>query len=288
MTATPIEEYFPGMYLGERYMIQRRIGEGGYGQVYLAYDCVTQQRVCVKVSTRSLRREGDLLALALHPQVPKVLELHYEEPYWYLVMEFIEGKTLLRYLRDQQETGQRMAVDEVLQVGYQVASILASLHDRPRYPLIVCDIKPENLIRRPDGQIVLIDFGIARLGPVTAQKGVITGTRGYVPIEYMTQGYISTPTDVYALGATLHHLLTGEPPCTCRDPHVPCGSKCFLPRILRGSVGDVVTWMLDPVYQERPSASDLKQVFGLLLRQHALSGSIRKCLQPILARLNVF
>lgn len=276
-------------WLFDRYSIIHQIGSGGSGRVYLAHDTQTQRRVCIKYAADSLREEAELLAAEYHPRTPKMLELRRHGAYWYLVMEYIPGVTLLEYLQRRMLAGQRISVDEVLSIGAQVAAILTAFH-RQRPPLVVCDVKPENLMRTPNGTIYLIDFGIARLDPRPDPGSPRSGSRGYIPREYMTDGHIGPERDVYGLGATLHHLLTGVPPCRCGKERrtTSCSAACFAPRRLRGPVGQVVNWMLDPVYQERPRADELLLVFDQLRTQRSRYGIVRRRLSNSLARVSFF
>jgi serine/threonine protein kinase len=271
----------------DRYSLLEQIGCGGFGQVYLAFDTHRHEQVCVKCSQSSLATEARLLAEARHTRTPGVHGLYLQDGWWYLVMDYLPGETLTAYQDRLEEQGQAVSVEDVLQIGWQIASILQSFHERT-YPLVVSDIKPDNIIRRPDGAIFLIDFGIARLAPLPTPGAPVVGSRGFLPLECYSEGRWSPALDIYALGATLHQLLTGELPCKCVDGSLPCGPACFAPTLLRGPVGEVIMWMLAPLHQDRPLASTLVRVFGQLLQERAQYSPQRKRFYAALAGLSFF
>ncbi|HLZ62134.1 MAG TPA: serine/threonine-protein kinase [Ktedonosporobacter sp.] len=262
---------FPGALLLDRYRVVRLLGCGGSGQAYLASDEEGERQVCVKVieepeqarreqGSRSPQEEANLLAIARHPRIPAVLALHHTPSCWIIVQEYVPGVTLFDYLCAMQEQGRSISRDEILSIGVQVLSILKHLHER-RYPLIVCDITPSNLIRRSDGAIFLIDLGTAHLDPRYDPERLLCGTPGYAPREYVEEKRIGPETDIYSLGATLHHLLTGKPPCKCQKSQAFCTAACFHLKRLRGPVGDLIMWMVKADPQRRPSAGRVQQAF---------------------------
>ena len=188
------------------------IGSGGMGQVHRARDTVLQRHVAIKEllaanQAAAFKKEVLLLAGLSHPNIPRVHDYIEEGGRAYLVMEFIEGETL----EDYQARRFRLPASEVAEIGITLCGVLTYLHTR-QPPIIYRDLKPANIMRTPDGYIYLIDFGIAR----TERPGNDTlalGSLGYAAPEQCGKTPRTTPrTDLYALGATMHALLTGCDP----------------------------------------------------------------------------
>jgi outer membrane protein assembly factor BamB/tRNA A-37 threonylcarbamoyl transferase component Bud32 len=222
----------PHTILQGRYEILDVLGVGGMGAVYRARDLrfsAVIKIVAVKEmnnvtpdprqranSIHNFEREANLLASLSHPAIPKIFDFFSEENRSYLILEFIEGKNLEDLLEEQRRP---FSQDEIVEFGLQVCDVLAYLHNH-KPPVIFRDIKPGNLMLRPDGQIMVIDFGIAKVFE-HGQRGTMIGTEGYSPPEQY-RGEAEPRGDLYALGATLHHLLTGrdprlEPPFTFHE-----------------------------------------------------------------------
>lgn len=203
-----------GSILHDRYRIEGQLGKGGMGTVYLAFDQTLQIRVAVKEnlnpnpeSERQFRREASLLASLRHPNLPRVTDHFILEGRQYLVMDFIEGVDLHTRAAHQDPT-----VDEVLAWGLDAADALAHLHTR-QPPIIHRDIKPANLKLQPDGKVVLVDFGIAK---IFDQAQTTTGARGltpgYSPPEQYGGSRTDQRSDQYSLAATIYSLLTKQAP----------------------------------------------------------------------------
>jgi serine/threonine protein kinase len=213
-----------GKLLGGRYRIVKLIGEGGFGAVYKANDERFQATRVVAIKEMSdeklsaseresaltdFRREANLLVQLSHPNLPQVSDFFEEGMKAYLVMEFIEGKTLEQVLDDAHDP-----LDEALVMGWalQLCSVLQYLHRR-QPPIIFRDMKPSNVMVTGDNQLKLIDFGIARIFKTSATKDTtLLGSQGYAPLEQYGRGQSDPRSDIYALGATLYHLLTGSVP----------------------------------------------------------------------------
>lgn len=211
--------------LNGRYEIVRRIGGGGMGAVYLAKDRnLGDAPRAVKEMVEShldpaqhekaigdFKRESLLLTALEHPCIPTIYDYFYDDAAsrFYLVMKYISGGDLASRLRAA--VGGRLDEKTVTDWGMQVADVLDYLHSRPK-PIIYRDLKPANLmIDGNTGRVMLIDFGIARW--VTQQEKGVTavGTMGYAPPELFS-GRVQPASDVYSLGATMFHLLTGSDP----------------------------------------------------------------------------
>jgi len=211
--------------LNGRYEIVRRIGGGGMGAVYLAKDRnLGDAPRAVKEMVEShldpgqhekaigdFKRESLLLTALEHPSIPTIYDYFYDDALsrFYLVMKYISGGDLASRMRAA--VGGRIDEKTVTDWGMQVADVLDYLHSRPK-PIIYRDLKPANLmIDGNTGRVMLIDFGIARW--VTQQEKGVTavGTMGYAPPELFS-GRVQPASDVYSLGATMFHLLTGSDP----------------------------------------------------------------------------
>ncbi len=208
--------------LQDRYRIIKELAQSGMGTIYLARDEVLNVDVAVKENlyttaahSTQFHQEATILAGLRHPSLPRVID-HFviENVGEYLVMDYIEGKDLKEWL-DAREGG--LSEEEAVRIGVVVCDALNYMHSRTP-PIIHRDIKPANLKITEDGQIVLVDFGLAKhyeQGEMTAvgAKGV---TAGYSPVEQYGQG-TDVRSDIYALGATLYTLLTGKVPPEALD-----------------------------------------------------------------------
>ena len=210
--------------LMQRYRILGQLGRGGFGAVYQAEDIRFGNRaVAIKEmnpvnlspqeiaeATEAFKHEAFLLANLTHPNLPRIYDHFSDTRRWYLVMDFIEGETLEEYL--QKAPGGYLAVEEALDTGMQLCSVLGYLHAfQP--PIIFRDLKPANIMRTAEGNYYLIDFGIARhFKPGQARDTVAFGSPGYAAPEQYGRRQTTPRADIYSLGATLHHLLTGDDP----------------------------------------------------------------------------
>src|SRR6267378_2149843 len=220
-----VKQLDPGTVLNSRYEIVRRIGGGGMGAVYLAKDRnLGDAPRAVKEMVQSnldesqhekaisdFKRESLLLTSLEHPSIPTIYDYFYDETLsrFYLVMKYISGGDLASRMRAA--PGGKLDEKTVTDWGKQVADVLEYLHSRPK-AIIYRDLKPANLmIDGNSGRVMLIDFGIARW--VTQQEKGVTavGTMGYAPPELFS-GRVEPASDVYSLGATMFHLLTGSDP----------------------------------------------------------------------------
>jgi serine/threonine-protein kinase len=220
-----VKQLEPGTVLNSRYEIVRRIGGGGMGAVYLAKDRnlgdaprAVKEMVEAHLDPAQhekaigdFKRESLLLTSLEHTCIPTIYDYFYDASAsrFYLVMKYISGGDLASRMRSA--IGGRIDERTVTDWGMQVADVLDYLHSRPK-PIIYRDLKPANLmIDGNTGRVMLIDFGIARW--VTQQEKGVTavGTMGYAPPELFS-GRVQPASDVYSLGATMFHLLTGSDP----------------------------------------------------------------------------
>jgi serine/threonine protein kinase len=229
----------PRALLGGRYRIVQALGKGGFGAVYKAVDTRFQGQRVVAIKEMSdaqlsqseraqalqdFRHEANLLVQLNHPYLPNVSDFFEEAGKAYLVMEFVEGTTLEK--KQEQAGG---PLDESLVMGWalQLCTVLHYLHTRP-HPIIFRDMKPSNVMVTDEGEIKLIDFGIARMFKASATKDTtLLGSVGYAPLEQYGRGQSDARSDIYALGATLYDLLTKEMPADAPTRRV--NPQAFIP-----------------------------------------------------------
>jgi len=212
-----------GTVLFDRYAIQDVIGLGGMGSVYRARDLHfpnVVKLVAVKeminqapdplvrqTIVQNFEREANILVTLSHPSIPKIFDYFTHENRSYLVLEYINGKDLEAVLN---ETTGFFPEDQVIAWAVELCDVLEYLHNHKPEPIIFRDMKPSNIMINQQGHVVLVDFGIAK-NFKAGQKGTMIGTEGYSPPEQY-RGEASPLADIYALGATLHHLLTRRDP----------------------------------------------------------------------------
>ncbi len=201
--------------INERYRIIRGIGRGGFGAVYQAEDArVPGKLVAIKESfdtteIRSFQREFQVLRNLRHPNLPRYYDMFEAEESGYLVMEFVPGQSFQDILNKK-----RGAMPEVLVLSYvvQLCDVLCYLH-RQEPPITHRDIKPANIRLTPEGLIKLVDFGLVKWGTPQDVTTIPGGTRTYsAPEQWVRMGSTGPRSDIYSLGATLYHLLTGHQP----------------------------------------------------------------------------
>lgn len=245
----------PGDMLQERYKIVGTLGVGGFSSVYQARDmrfpnvtklCAIKEMVISapdpqlrQMTIKSFEREASMLAMLSHPAIPDVSDYFTEGDRSYLVLELIRGKDLEVWLEEQTEMlDQETALDWAI----QLCDALDHLHSQKPQPIVFRDMKPSNIMLDQYERIRLIDFGIAKVFE-TDNRGTMIGTEGYSPPEQY-RGQAEPAGDIYALGATLHHLLTQqdprlEPPFTFAErpikavnPHVSTEFEVVIMRCL--------------------------------------------------------
>jgi serine/threonine protein kinase len=201
----------------DRYRIEEKLGQGGMGAVYKAWDLNLGIPVAIKENLeitpeaqKQFVREANMLAKLVHPNLPRVIDyFSIPDQGQYLVMDYIDGEDL----RSMFTRLGRLPEPQVLSWIGQITEALAYLHSQPT-PIIHRDIKPANIKVRPDGRAVLVDFGIAKFydPKLATTMGAKAITPGYSPPEQYGGGSTDTRSDIYALGATLFTLLTGQEP----------------------------------------------------------------------------
>ncbi|WP_374968503.1 protein kinase [Terrabacter sp. BE26] len=207
----------PSVRLAQRYLLLERIAVGGMGEVHLATDERLGRRVAVKVLApvyadspdfvERFRREALTAAALSHPNIAQVYDYGVDGSAHFIVMEHVEGSDLSRLLRE----GGRMTPADAVHVAEQVCAALAAAH---RAGVVHRDIKPGNVMVRPDGTVKVTDFGIAQaLGQASlTETGTVMGTAAYVAPEQARGQATSSATDLYSLGILLFQMLTGAVP----------------------------------------------------------------------------
>src|SRR5262245_52304879 len=218
MEMRPFNILTPKTLLHERYRIVRLMGQGGMGAVYEATDLRLKISVALKQTLvsgaqfrKAFQREALLLASLRHAALPVVTDYFAEGDEQFLVMQFIPGPDLATQLAKR---GQPFPVDQVLGWADQLLKVLAYLH-RQQPPVIHRDIKPQNLKISSEGEIVLLDFGLAKGAAMQTQTGrgaaslaassVFGFTPHYAPLEQIRASGTGPRSDLYALAATLYH-----------------------------------------------------------------------------------
>ena len=209
-----------GSLIDGRYRILTKVGQGGMSIVYLSIDERSNRQYAVKEIRRegirdfdtiiaAFRKEADLLKIMNHPAIPRVVDIIYTNDALILVSDFVEGESLNKILS---ESGP-FSEESVLDIARQLCGIFSYLHTM-HPPIIYRDMKPANIIMKPDGTVMLLDFGTARqYSNNKVEDTVCLGTVGYAaPEQFGGMGQTDARTDIYNLGVTLYHLVTGKNP----------------------------------------------------------------------------
>lgn len=209
-----------GSIIDGKYKILNKIGQGGMSVVYLAMNERANKQWAIKevrkdgvkdydVVRQGLIAETDILKRLNHPHLPSIIDVIDRDDTFLIVMDYIEGKSLDHWLKRDGAQPQ----EKVVEWAKQICDVLGYLHSR-KPPIIYRDLKPANVMLKPDGQIMIIDFGTAREFKETSIEDTsCLGTQGYAaPEQYGGHGQTDARTDIYTLGATMYHLLTGHNP----------------------------------------------------------------------------
>ena len=210
-----------GSVIDGKYEILKQIGKGGMSVVYLAMDKRLNKQWAVKevqkhgrgkngeVVVQSLLAEANMMKRFDHPALPRIVDIIDNGDTIYVIMDYIEGESLDKIL----ELSGPVDQENVIEWAKQICDILHYLHSQTP-PIVYRDMKPANLMLRPDGTVKIIDFGIAReYKEENLSDTKVLGTRGYAAPEQLDREQQTDPrTDIYGLGATMYHLLTGKSP----------------------------------------------------------------------------
>ena len=209
-----------GNVIDGKYEILKQIGKGGMSTVYLAMDQRLNKQWAVKeirknysgkkneVVVNSLLAEANLMKRLDHPALPRIVDIIEDRETIYVVMDYIEGESLDRILLEDGPQPQ----ERVIEWAKELCDVLGYLH-RQKPPIIYRDMKPANVMLKPEGNLKVIDFGIAReYKEANLADTTVLGTRGYAPPEQHGSRQTDARSDIYSLGMTMHHLLTGIDP----------------------------------------------------------------------------
>jgi serine/threonine-protein kinase len=284
----------PGEVLRERYRVIGLLGQGGMAAVYCAHDRMFDRLVAIKqlrpdpfATDKAVRqaraqfqREAQILATLDHANLPRVTDYFDLDGLEYLVMDYVEGQTLSDVV---EKHGGGLDEALVLEWADQLLSALEYIH---RHGIIHRDVKPSNIRLTPDGRIYLVDFGLVKLfdtaNPKTATMMHGLGTPEYAPPEQYDArlGHTDPRSDVYALGATLYHLLTGYAPATATQRVADPGSFRPLRSVGASVSADIERAILRamelPRAQRFTSAAEMREVLKRARRQTASEGGLTR------------
>jgi serine/threonine protein kinase len=267
----------PGTILRERYKIVELVGRGGMGATYRAEDLRLKGRVCavkealpdpdavpeeMKQSREQFYQEASTLARLDHPNLPKVSDYFSEADRDYLVMDFVPGQDLKEMLTNALHEGHPLPERQVLTWATQLCDALDYLHTQDP-PVLHRDIKPSNIKITPAGNVKLVDFGLVKLLAPDDQRTITVvqgrGTVQYIPLEQYggDSGHTDARSDIYSLGATLYHLLTGQPPLDAKQRFLK-PKALAAPRSLNPAISpqteQVILWCLAMHPDDRPDS----------------------------------
>lgn len=214
-----------GSVVDGKYKVLNKIGQGGMSVVYLALNERANKTWAIKevrkdgvqdfaTVKQGLIAETNILKRLSHKYLPSIVDVIDDGDTFLIVMDYIQGKSLNSILRESMEQeGYPISVEDTVSWGKQLCDVLYYLHTR-KNPIIYRDMKPANVMLKPNGEISLIDFGTARVFKTgNSEDTTCLGTPGYAaPEQYGGNGQSRPQTDIYCLGATLHHLITGRNP----------------------------------------------------------------------------
>jgi serine/threonine protein kinase len=262
-----------------RYRLDRLLGTGGMGAVWLAHDNALHRYVALKQLTNEQREEGSsalrearAAARIMHPGVVRVHDILFEQGGDWIVMEALPGVTLARIIR---ELGPR-SLDEVIHIGLQLLSALQAIHDAD---LIHRDVKPSNVQVCDEDRIVLTDFGLSspsgQLGGL--RTGAVTGSLPYLAPETIIDGHFGPPSDLFALGVTLYVAVEGHPPFGMDTPldvldSILSGQPAS-PSQAGGPLGEVLNGLLETDPRRRMDATTVRRCLLAIAPSNVRAGT---------------
>lgn len=233
----------------DTYEIKSVIGKGGMSTVYLA----EHKRLHTRWAVKEVRKqqgarfdflaESNILKRLQHPMLPRIVDIFEDRDCIYIVEDFVEGITLDGLLKQQKKVDEPQG----LQWFRDLCGVLAYLHGQRPHPIIYRDMKPSNIMIQPDGSLKLIDFGIAREYKQESNADTTyIGTKGYAAPEQFGKAQTDARTDIYSLGVTMYHLLTGKSPYEPPYQFVPV--RQLVPELSHG-----IEYILNKCVQSEPA-----------------------------------
>ena len=233
----------------DTYEIKSIIGKGGMSTVYLA----EHKRLHTRWAVKEVRKqqgarfdflaESNILKRLQHPMLPRIVDIFEDRDCIYIVEDFVEGITLDDLLKQQRKVEEAHG----LQWFRDLCGVLHYLHGQQPHPIIYRDMKPSNVMLQPDGSLKLIDFGIAREYKQESNADTTyIGTKGYAAPEQFGKAQTDARTDIYALGVTMYHLLTGKSPYEPPYQFVP--ARQLVPELSHG-----IEYILNKCVQSEPA-----------------------------------
>lgn len=275
--------------LKQRYEILEKVGQGGFGAVYKAKDLLFSSalRAIKEMDDHQLspqerqeaiaafRREAHMLARLMHPNLPRIYDHFEEQQRWYLVMDYVDGRTLDHVLSKSPEG--KLPVEQVVQYALQLCKVLHYLHTQTP-PIIFRDLKPTNILVTDEDHVYLIDFGIARLFKPGKEKDTVAlGSPGYAAPEQFGKAQTTAQADIYSLGATLHHLLSGRDPS--ETPFIFPLLQLEARNSMTEALADLVRQMVAIEKEKRPAnVQEVQQVLTTLQQAKQMEQS-----QPVVS-----
>ena len=239
--------------LAGRYRVERELGRGGMAKVFEGTDTVLGRKVAVKILApkfaeddsfvQRFRREAQAAARISNPNLVGVYDTGSDDGVHFIVMEYVEGRTLAEYLAG----GGRIMPDRATQIGEAVCSALSAAHAQG---VIHRDIKPGNIMLTPAGQVKVTDFGIARMtmtAETVAQTAAVLGTASYLSPEQAQGQPVDGRSDLYSLGCVVYEMVTGRPPFLGDSPVAVASKQVLEQPIAPSQLNPDVTPDLDAV-----------------------------------------
>lgn len=210
-----------GSLLDRKYEVIKILGQGGMGNVYLCKNINLDTLWAIKEVPKEVKSNVDFLAepnmlkKIKHLGIPRIIDIFYENDNLYMVEDYIEGENLSEYVKKRGS----LSTQELCKITLKIGNIVSYLHS-VNPPIIHRDLKPSNIMITPEGEVVLIDFGISRVyKPGQESDTVYVGSRVYAaPEQFYGTGQSSIQTDIYALGAVVYFMLTCKTPSTALQP----------------------------------------------------------------------
>ena len=210
-----------GSTLGNRYTIERFIDQGGMSAVYEAHDPNLKRTVAIKIIHSHLsldpqfvqrfEQEAASVAKLRHPNIVQAYDFNHDESTYYMVMEYVPGKTLKQVLKAYSAKNKRLPLTETVRIMSNVCSAVDFAH---QHNMVHRDLKPANVMLTPKGQPILMDFGVAKMldGSDMTATGATIGTAKYMSPEQARGEKADERSDIYALGVILYEMVAGHPP----------------------------------------------------------------------------